>query len=197
MGTEVTIGFREHTGWAAAVALAGPVDEPTLVERRRIQLLDGDLPAHAYHAAQALPLDDAQRVVADVRAAAFELGERAVAELVGDLRAAGHHVTMAAVAVSKPPPSELTRILASHALLHAAEGELYRDVLVSGVEGCGLPVLRYPPKSALDEVADAAGMTPDHVKDRLAVMGRAAGPPWREDQRLATMAAWLALAAHA
>jgi hypothetical protein len=197
MGSEVVIGFREHTGWAAAVVLAGPMEEPALVERRRVELLDGELPANAYHVAQALERRDAARVVAEVRAAAFACGGRAVAELVGDLRADGHDVTMAAVAESKPPPSDLSRILASHALLHAAEGELFRDVLVSGVAGCGLPVVRYPPKSVLDELGDAAGLTPDAVVERLAVIGRAAGPPWREDQRLATMAAWLGLATRA
>jgi hypothetical protein len=197
MGSEVVIGFREHTGWAAAVVLAGPIEEPALVERRRIELLDGELPANAYHVAQALERRDAARVVAEVREAAFECGARAVAELVGDLRAAGHGVTMAVVAESKPPPSDLSRILASHALLHAAEGELFRDVLVSGVAGCGLPVGRYPPKAVRDELADAAGLTPDAVLERLAVIGRAAGPPWREDQRLASMAAWLGLATRA
>jgi hypothetical protein len=195
MGTDVAIGFREHTGWAAAVTLAGPAEEPTLLDRRRLELLDDGLPAQAYHVAQTLPLADAERLVAEVRAAALAHGTGAVSLLVEDLRRAGHRVVGAAVAPAKPTPGDLARILASHALLHAAEGELFRDVLVGGAAGCDVTVLRVAPASSADEVADAAGLTPTEVTEHLVAMGRAAGPPWREDQRLAATAAWLVLLA--
>ncbi len=37
--TRATLGFRVHSGWAAAVALCGPLDAPVVVDRRRIQLV--------------------------------------------------------------------------------------------------------------------------------------------------------------
>jgi hypothetical protein len=195
MDGHAAVGLREHTGWAAAVTLAGPVEAPALVDRRRLTLLDGDLPAHLYHAAQALTRPDAERLVAEGRSAAFADGERAVADAVEELRAAGLLLVAVAVSVSKPPPASLDRILSSHALLHTAEGELFREVLAAGAERCGLPVVRVAPKTVIADVADAAGMASQAVVAHLAALGRAAGPPWREDQRLAAAAAWLALLA--
>ena len=34
------VGFFAHTGWAAAVALAGPLDAPRVAARRRLELWD-------------------------------------------------------------------------------------------------------------------------------------------------------------
>jgi hypothetical protein len=44
---------------------------------------------------------------------------------------------------SRPLPKELTAILASHALIHTAEGEMYRDVLRSGCEKAGVEGRRH------------------------------------------------------
>jgi hypothetical protein len=37
------------------------------------------------------------------------------------------------------------------------------------------------------------GIGNDELKGRLTELGRQLGPPWREDQKLATLVAWLAL----
>ena len=39
------------------------------------------------------------------------------------------------------------------------------------------------------------GLSADELTRRLAEFGRTLGPPWRQDEKLATLAAWLALAA--
>src|SRR5947209_4124817 len=36
------LGLRAHSGWAALVALAGPADAPQVVDRRRIEMAEGE-----------------------------------------------------------------------------------------------------------------------------------------------------------
>jgi hypothetical protein len=39
------------------------------------------------------------------------------------------------------------------------------------------------------------GMAQQETESRLAELGRMLGPPWRQDEKFATLVAWLALAA--
>jgi hypothetical protein len=89
-------------------------------------------------------------------------------------------------------------ILAVHVRMHQAEGELFRDVLVAGARACGLELIMLPDKSALDAAAERLGVTRARLLANLAVIGRAAGPPWAKDQKEAAAAAFVALerAAH-
>ena len=45
----------------------------------------------------------------------------------------------------------------------------------------------------MDATAAALGVGLEGVAGRVADLGRGLGPPWREDQKLAAAAAWLAL----
>jgi hypothetical protein len=82
----------------------------------------------------------------------------------------------------RPLPS-LERILSSHPLLHAAEGQLSRDAVAAAAEMEGLRVAHIAPEQAADVAITTA----------IATSGRTAGPPWAADQRHAAAAAWLAL----
>src|SRR5206468_12652348 len=61
-----TLGLVAKTGWAAAVVLDGPVDDPVVVDRRRLDLLPPGTPGHAYHAAAALAPPAAAALIAKV-----------------------------------------------------------------------------------------------------------------------------------
>src|SRR5262249_60142956 len=61
-------GFRVHTGWAALIAVQGPVslDSPVILDRRRVEMMEGgkpEAPAFVYHAAAKLPLKSAEQLV--------------------------------------------------------------------------------------------------------------------------------------
>ena len=62
------IGVSDHGGWAVLVTVAG---DGTLVDRRRVELVDEDLPKIPHHSeGQALPLDEAVALVERVRVSA-------------------------------------------------------------------------------------------------------------------------------
>jgi hypothetical protein len=192
----VTIGFRAHTGWAVAVALAGPPEAPAVVDRRRLDLTHPEVPRQAFHAAAGLDARAAEALVERATRTAETLAERSVGGLAGELRSAGHRLAGAGVVLGGGRRlGTLGQVLASHAAMHAAEGELYREVLVHAAAACGLPVTGVPVRDLHDRAAVALGFPATDLRRRLVELGRACGPPWAQDQKSAALVAWLALAA--
>ena len=184
-----TIGFSDHSGWAVLAVLSGEPREPHLVFRRRVQLCPDHLPRQAYHAvAEAgAPVE----VIAEVRVAASGLASKAIAGAsaeAGGLAAVG--IAMGRI----PVPDDIAKVLASHTLLHSAEGELYRDILNEASTTAGLRIVRYLNKEVRSEAAAAIGMPFAEFEAKLTAMGKLAGTPWTNDEKDATAAAWLALA---
>ena len=83
------------------------------------------------------------------------------------------------------PPLE--KILASHPLLHTAEGELFRDALRAACRECGLPLTVVKERELFTRASE-------RIERHVAAMGKGIGPPWRQDEKFAAVAAWLALA---
>lgn len=185
----IALGVSDHSGWAVIAAVDGPLASPRLRSRRRVQLCPDDLPRQAYHAVaeQGAPIE----VIDQVVRAAGDLASEAIS---GALREAPG-LTAVAVAMGRTPvPPEVQRILALHPLLHAAEGELYRDVTVAAAAAAGLAVVRFLNKEVRSEAAAALGVTLAVLEEHLAEIGRATGRPWTKDEKDATAAALLALA---
>lgn len=185
MSTPATIGFRAHSGWAAAVAVAGPPEAPVVVMRRRIEMREAGAsgPSQPYHAAVGLDLDEAEILIADCAARATALAAAGLSGIIGDLRKLGHQTVGCGLLLGSGralPP--LAKILASHPLLHTAEGELFRDALRRASRKCRLPVTAVVERSLAKD-----------LKRQAADLGKSIGPPWRQDEKLAATVAWLAL----
>lgn len=179
------LGFRAHSGWAALVAAAGTVDAPHVLERRRLAIADPEMAGsrQPYHAAAELPFAMGAELVRKAIESSRALAVEAISATVQKLQSRGHEVAGCAVLLGagKALP-ELEKILASHTLIHTAEGEMFRDVLVWAAKECRLPVTGVPEKSL-----DATSLA------RIGSLGKAIGPPWTQDQKHATMAALMAL----
>jgi hypothetical protein len=193
-------GLRVHSGWAALAAVAGPLAAPTVLERRRIELADRTVPGgvQPFHAARLLALDEARQLVGQSLEGATRMARSALAATAAELRRRGTEVIACGLIQSSARSlPDLGAVLASHALVHTAEGELFREALSTAATGLGLSVLRIKERDLLDRcaatLATATGAACD-VERRLADLGRTLGPPWRQDEKLATVAAWLALA---
>ncbi|HEX5908176.1 MAG TPA: hypothetical protein VFY56_14250 [Propionibacteriaceae bacterium] len=133
-------------------------------------------------------------MIKQVRHSAMAASERELRRLVDDLARQGHHVQ--AVAISIPTssiPRDLSTVLRSHLLLHAAEGELYIEALADAAHAAGLPMVRYAAKDVAAETAAALDCSPAAVAEIAAKLGHGLGPPWAKDQKQAAMAALLAL----
>jgi hypothetical protein len=194
---DAALGLRVHSGWAALVAVSGPVAAPAVLARRRIELVDDASPggSQPFHAARGLPLAAARRLVDRARDGATRMARGALAAAAGELprRGAGRIACCILQSSARPLPA-FAAVLASHALVHTAEGELFRDALAAAAAGEGIPVLRVRERELLDRCTARLGLAAGDLERHLAALGRTLGPPWRQDEKLATLAAWLALA---
>jgi hypothetical protein len=99
----------------------------------------------------------------------------------------------ALLTASGRPLPELSRILSAHSLIHAADGEFFRDALLDACRKHKLAI-RSIKESELGETA-CAGL--GHNKAALArfvrKLGKPLGAPWSQDEKFALLAAWLAL----
>ena len=196
--TRAALGFRAHSGWAAAVAVAGSPTAPAVIDRRRLEIADpedGDA-KQPYHAAEGLDLAEAERLVRRCTESSRRLARAAVGAMRAGLQASGHSVVGCALLLgSGRTLPDLAGILASHAMIHTAEGQMFRDVLAEAGRHHDLPVLAVRERELMARCTADLGLSEDQIARRLTELGRALGPPWRQDEKLATLAAWLALAA--
>jgi hypothetical protein len=189
------LGFRAHSGWAALVAVTEPISSPAVVLRRRILTADPNIAGskQPFHAAEDWPLAKAEKYIEHCSDSSHQLALEAVRKAVDELQQAGHvPIACGAIVGSGRQLPELQRILASHALLHAAEGEFFRNVIAAATERCKLRNVCVKERELLERCRSE--LAPEkELQKHLAALGRALGPPWRQDEKFATLAAWLAL----
>ena len=193
---KAAIGFRAHSGWSALVVVAAGPRSPVVVDRRRIELADATTPGsmQPYHFAEPLKLKDAEAHIRRSIDQARLLAQRALHAAIDDVKKSGHDVVGCGILLaSGRPATALASILASHALIHTAEGELFRDALKHASEGCKLPVTAVKERDLFDRAAAELRIPCGELQQRVADMGRTVGPPWRQDQKLAAVVGWLAL----
>jgi hypothetical protein len=192
--TPAAIGFRTHSGWAAVgiVEKSGPA--VNLIERRRVELVEGATPRQPYHAAENLPFKQAEKLISDCANQAKKLALKHLTSIL-NTRTHEHNVVAAGVlTASGRPLPDLAAILASHALIHAAEGEMFRCALADSCADRQLPVLRVRERDLYSTASADLGISTEEIQGRLSEMGRLGGPPWRQDEKMAALIAWLALA---
>ena len=194
------LGFRAHSGWTALVALSVSKGAPCILARQRIHLVETFTYRfrQPYHTAKGLPLDEARAFVVGVQTHARSLAYRAVRELQESLHEQGYRITRCGlVLASGRPLPNLPDILASHALIHTADGELFRDALLHASARCGLLSKTAKERELLNEGSRTLRLTPSALTRRIADLGRPLGAPWSQDEKLASLIAWLALASKA
>lgn len=171
-----------------------------MIDRRRIELTDPRIPGskQPYHAAEGQAFKEAEETVERCAGTAKRLALGAFRSVIAGLRKAGYEVVGCGLllASGRPLPA-LASILASHALIHTADGELFRDALTYAAEQHGLPVTRVREKELLARAAADLCIPADDLQRGVNALGRSIGPPWTQDQKLAALVGWLALAARA
>ncbi len=190
------IGLRAHSGWAALVAVAGSAAGIEVVDRRRIELADPDVPGsrQPYHEAESLPPGDARALLDRFEASAQSRARKALDEVTRELARDGRAPRACGLlAASGRPLPALESILASHALIHAADGEHFRTALSRAGEHFRLRVFRVREKEIFEKASQALEIPAEALRRRLGELGRSIGPPWTQDQKLAALAGWLAL----
>ncbi|HUK86223.1 MAG TPA: hypothetical protein VLT85_01050 [Terriglobales bacterium] len=190
------LGFRVHSGWAAAVAVAGPAKSPSVILRRTLILADPALAGskQPFHAAAGLELQKAEKLIQRCTESTHALAQQALRSVVAELRKLGYRPAGACILLSSGRElGALESILASHAMIHTAEGEFFREALRRGCKKSAVPLTGIKERELLDHAAEKLRLPPGKLQARTAKLGEPLGPPWRQDEKLAALAGWLVL----
>jgi len=193
----VAVGLRVHSGWAALVAVTLEKSQPVVLRRERVQLVETFTYQfrQPYHTAEKMPFEKGREFISQASAEARRLAHRALRAVQKDLAKSGRRLNHCALllASGKTLP-ELDRILASHALIHTADGELFREALAKASARCGLSLVRTKEKELLGQAKERFRLSEPALLRRITELGREWGSPWSQDEKYAALAAWLALA---
>jgi hypothetical protein len=192
---KVALGFRAHSGWAVMVVVSGSARSIVVLKRLEINLIERDIPKQPYHAAEHLDFKQAAALIRRSEATARKLARAAVRSAVKELHDEGLDLDGAGIVIASGRPQiSLAKTLASHALIHTAEGELFRTAIVKACEHFSLPVTAEKDSTLLERANKILGYTPLEITKRTTEAGFDLGPPWTQDEKRATIVAWLALA---
>jgi hypothetical protein len=191
------LGFRAHSGWTALVALSVSKGVPCVLARQRVHLVETFTYKfrQPYHTAKRMSPEEGRAFIARVQSEARRLAYRAFRDLQDSLGAQGYRLTHCGlVLASGRPLPRLAQILASHALIHTADGEVFRGALLHAGARCGFGSTTVREKELLSEASRTLRLNSDDLTGRIADLGREIGPPWSQDEKFASLVAWMALA---
>jgi hypothetical protein len=194
---KAAVGFRVHSGWSALVAVSLEKNEPLVLRRQRAQLVKtfSYTFRQPYHTGEKMGFAEAGEFIAGVRKEAEALAYEALHAMEADLKKQGYRLERAGLLLASGRPlPELQKILQSHALIHTADGELFREALRSASTHCRLRVTCTKERELLERCAEAFSLRAPVVLRRATELGKGLGAPWSQDEKFATLAAWLALA---
>lgn len=177
------IGVSDHGGWAVLVTLAR---DGTLLDRRRVELVDDNLPAIPHHhEAQMLPLDEAVTLIERVRTSA----ERHAALALDAVASVVPQICGVALREYQPLPPTIAERLKDYRARNVADWVMYRKALAGAAEARGWPVYFYDTKKVFAAASQALRVDFDV---RFRQMRSAVGPPWNNDHKLAMAGALVA-----
>ncbi len=192
--SRAAVGFTVKSGWAAAVLLIGPPTSPRVADSRRVELSDPVIPEsrQPYHAGFGTARGsgpELSRLLRSVR----RFGRQSVVGLIRHYKAADHQLAGVGVVVGSLIDPE--RIANDHIRIHALEGRLFRGLVEEAAVGSALPCSIWRDRDLYAVAAEALRQPEQHVRATVAALGGAVAGSWRAEQKAATVAAWLVLAA--
>ena len=191
------LGVRMHSGWGVLVAVSGDAPSLEVLDRRRIVTTDPSIPGakQPYHYAAGLGLAESERYLANCAAVSERLALEALGEVVRELKGKNCLVIGSALllASARPLPSP-SKIFASHALIHTAEGEFFRNAVRKACERLEMQVTAIRERELEERTKTVFGQEASRVQRRISSLGSSVGPPWTKDHKTAALAAATILA---
>jgi hypothetical protein len=200
-GRRVGLGLRAIKGGAAVVAVAVENDEPRVLLSMFLATgTEGDrLSLEPYRVAHELARGpqggastEAAAAVAEGRARQDQLAAQGLQRIV---RQVGEAPVVAALLVNRAGwiTDLLEYSLAWPEHVPVAEGLAVRDALRFACRACHVEVVELDEKSLPDFAQRALGLSPTEIDARLKDLGATVGRPWRKEQKLACLSAWVAI----
>jgi len=178
------IGISDHGGWAILVTVSR---DGTLLDRRRVELVDEFLPAIPHHhEAQGLPPDEAVALVERVRGSAERHAELAL----NAVAAAAQPILGITLRTCPSLPPTIVERIKDYRARNVADWVMYRKALAAAAAARGWPVHWYDAKKVFGAASEALRV--ESFDAYSLDVRRAVGPPWNKDHKLAMAAAIVA-----
>jgi hypothetical protein len=178
------------------VVLGGTTAAPKLLDRSRVTLIDERDPdaKQPYHAVEFLCIEEATGRLDGYLSVATRMAQASIEAQAEKLKKLGMALKSVGILESSSRKDlALTSILASHALIHAAEGNHYRNALSAAAEQLRLEVCRLPGRALEAHATKCLRQPRQRLLDTVNGLGREVGPPWGADQKQAALLAWTLL----
>jgi hypothetical protein len=186
------LGFRVKSGWAAVVMLTGPIGSAALRDNRVIDLSDPRVPEtrQPYHATFGQLETDTEKTNRreDI---VHRATKQSVTKLLSDYGRKGYSITRASLVVgSQLDPATIAN---PHIRAHALEGQLFRTALERALNAHSIRTAILLERDAYNKATSQLKRPIDDVQRLIQNLGRSTEGPWRAEQKLAAVAACLAL----
>ena len=189
------VGIAEHGGWASLVTVTLGDGGFEIVDRRRVELIEPNLPNQPYHH-ETLEMagSDADTLVTLVKASVAGEAAQAFEDLSRDLEG---HCAVCAIAIRTPPidalPATVAEVHASRRIMTAADGMIYHEALCNAALRRGWQVVLVARRTELERAAQVLGSSPQQAEAAVDRAGKALGSPWDKEHGFAAAAAIAAL----
>jgi hypothetical protein len=193
------LGFRVHSGWTSLIALALENNQPIILARQRPHLVAtfSYIFRQPYHTAEKMDLAEAQTFLDQQRREARKLSLEALRAAQAEAAQQGYKLTRAALLLASGRPlPELPKILASHSIIHTADGEFFREALLHACADAKLAVTKIKDRELQVIASTTLRRKSSDLARFISDLGKPLGSPWTQDEKFATLAAWLSLAAN-
>jgi len=190
------LGFRVHSGWTSLVAIALEKSQPLILLRQRPHLVATFSYAYRqpYHTAEKMTLDEARTFLKQQRVVGRKLALQAIRAAQSEVAQQGYELARASLLLASGRRlPELPKILASHSIIHTADGEFFREAMLHACKRTHLSVTTIKERELLSTASSALRRKPAMLTKFLATLGKPLGSPWTQDEKFATLAAWLVL----
>src|SRR5262249_54170001 len=155
------------------ILLAGPPDQPRVLDRRTIHLSDPGMPEsiQPYHAAKFPFLMASTRVADRLSRVVRQATKESVKELLTDYREAAHQVRRAGLVVGRE--IDPAKIGNDHIRAHALEGRLFRSALLESLEASGVKCSVFVERILYSNAATVLKRSKSHLSRTITDLGKA------------------------
>jgi hypothetical protein len=190
-GRPVVVGVADHSGWAFLVTAAAVHGEPTVVDRRRVRLIEKGVPNQPYeHDTRALSDAESEQLLRQVKRSIAECTALAFDHLSADL---SPRYRVAAIAIRQPPlprlPATVGEVHGSYHTLCRADGMLYHSAICTAARQRGWTLVLHRRGEELAKAAEALQAGTHDVERFLTDLRQTLKSPWTAEHRNAFAAA--------
>jgi len=181
------LGIRVKSGWASAVLIDLHGAAPIYLHRSKLLLSDPDVPksSQPYHHGFGSLEKDAD-VIRRLTNVVYAAARKSLNAMLRDCATLGR--TPRSVALVVGSTIDPLTVGNEHIRAHASEARLFRTSLERAAASAGVGCVVYRERDLKERSAQILGSGAMPV---VTAMGQRAGRPWRADEKLAGLAAWL------